>query len=87
MTAPNTQAESFYTETADAFTNLAMAATADKDLITTLTTTNVALTCQIATKYWLITNLQAQLRNTNANTNTERLTINTNYCWSHGTGV
>jgi hypothetical protein len=31
--APNTQAESFYTETAAAFANLAMAATSDKYMI------------------------------------------------------
>jgi hypothetical protein len=42
--APMTQSESFYTDTADAFANLAMAATADKDLLSTLTTTNAALT-------------------------------------------
>jgi hypothetical protein len=55
--ASNTQTELCYTKTADAFTNLAMAAAADKDLITTLVTTNVALTGQLATKDRLIANL------------------------------
>jgi hypothetical protein len=39
--APNTHAKPFYTETDDAFTNLAMAATLYKDLISTLTLTNL----------------------------------------------
>jgi hypothetical protein len=42
--APITQSESFYTETADAFANISMAVTADKDLLSTITTTNAALT-------------------------------------------
>jgi hypothetical protein len=58
------------------FDNLAMVATADKDLRTTLTTTNAALPCQLATKDRLIANLEAQL----LNTNTERLSKNNNYC-------
>jgi hypothetical protein len=60
-TAPNAQAESSYTETADTFANLAMAATADKDLLTTSTSTNAALTEQLAAKYRMISSLQAQL--------------------------
>jgi hypothetical protein len=43
----STQSKSFYTETVDAFANLAMAATSDKDLINTLTSTNAALTGQL----------------------------------------
>jgi hypothetical protein len=74
---PNAQAKSFYTETADMFASLAIAATADKYLLSMLASTNAALTGQLATKYWLIANLQAQLRN--ANTNTDRPTMNTNY--------
>jgi hypothetical protein len=65
----------------DAFDNLAMAATADKDLLSTLATTNAALAGQLATKYRLIVNLQAQL----CNANMDLPTMNTNYCWSHGT--
>jgi hypothetical protein len=64
-----------------------MAATADSYLLSTLTTTNAALTGQLASKDRLIANIQAQLRNTNTNTNTDRPTTNTNYCWSHGTRV
>jgi hypothetical protein len=63
----------------DAFANLTMAATADKNLPSTLTTTNAALTGQLATKYRLIANLQAQLRNANTTTNTYRPTTKTNY--------
>jgi hypothetical protein len=44
------ETEKFYNETAEAFTNLEMAATADKDLLTALTNTNCTLTNQIATK-------------------------------------
>jgi hypothetical protein len=62
-----------------------MGATADKDLISTLPTTNAALTGQLATKYRLITNLQAQLRNTNINTECHIMQMN--YCWYHGTQV
>jgi hypothetical protein len=69
---PPAQAESFYTETADAFAKLAMATTADKDLISTFTSTNAALTGQLATKYRLIANLQTQIHNTTTNTNTDR---------------
>jgi hypothetical protein len=36
--------EKFYNETAEAFANLAMAATSDKDLLSTLTSTNATLT-------------------------------------------
>jgi hypothetical protein len=42
--APTAQSESFYAETADAFVNLSMVATADKDLLSTLTSTNANLT-------------------------------------------
>jgi hypothetical protein len=64
----NTQSESFYTKTADAFANLVMSATVDKDLLTTLTSNNVALTGQLAANDRVIVTLQAQLRNTNGNT-------------------
>jgi hypothetical protein len=48
------EAEKFYNETAEAFANLAMAATANKDLLSTLTNTNSTLTNQLATKYRII---------------------------------
>jgi hypothetical protein len=82
---PNAQTESFYTEMADAFANIAMVATVDKDLLSTLTTTNAALTGQLATKDRLVANIQVPLCNTNTNTKMDRPTTNTNYCWSHGT--
>jgi hypothetical protein len=40
---PIAQAESSYTKTADAFTNLAMVATAENYLLSMITTTNAAL--------------------------------------------
>jgi hypothetical protein len=85
--APTTQSESFYTETADAFANLAMAATADKYLLSTLTSTNATLPGILREKYTLISKLQAQLRNTNTANPTTTNTAKTNYCWSHGTRV
>jgi hypothetical protein len=66
--APITQSESFCTETADAFANLAMAATADKDLLSTLTTTNAAITGILREKDSMIATLLAQLRGTNTAT-------------------
>jgi hypothetical protein len=88
-TAPNTQSDSFYTETVDSFANLAMAATADKDLIPTLTSTNAAFTGQLVTKDKLIANLQAQIHNTTNNTNAEHppTQSKTKYCCLHGTRV
>jgi hypothetical protein len=56
-TPPNAQAGLFYTEMSDAFANLAMVATADKDLLSTIATTNAELTGQLASKYWLTANL------------------------------
>jgi hypothetical protein len=83
-TAPTPQAESFYTDMVDAFANLTMAATADKDLLSTLTSTNATLTDQLRDKDKLINSLQAQLRNT---TTADTTSVKTNYCWSHGTRV
>jgi hypothetical protein len=67
---PNAQAKSVYIDMEDAFANLTMATTANKYPLSTLATTNAALTCQLATKDRLIANLQSQLRNANTNTNT-----------------
>jgi hypothetical protein len=50
---------------AEAFANLAMAATADKYLMSTLTNTNSTLTGQLAAKDKIIAALQAQLKNSN----------------------
>jgi hypothetical protein len=85
-----TQSEYFFTETADVFANLAMTATADKDLLSTLTTTNAALTCILREKDSMIATLRAQLRGTNTATPSTPAANNaakTNYCWSHGTRV
>jgi hypothetical protein len=57
------ETEKIYNETAEAFANLAMVATADKDLLSTLTNTNSTLTNQLATKDKIIAALQEQLRN------------------------
>jgi hypothetical protein len=57
MLHPTPKLKLFYTETADAFTNLAMTTTADKYLLSTLTSTNTALTGQLAAKDRLIANL------------------------------
>jgi hypothetical protein len=59
------ETEKFYNETAEAFANLAMAATADKDLLSTLTNTDFTLTGQLAAKDKISVALQAQLRNSN----------------------
>jgi hypothetical protein len=83
--------EKFYNKTADAFANLAMAETADKELLLTLTNTNSTLTSQLSEKDKLIATLQAQLRNT-SNKNTKapaHLPVaatdkNKRYCWTHG---
>jgi hypothetical protein len=75
--ARNTQADSFYTETVDAFTNLSMIGTSDKALLSTLTSTNAALTGQMAVKDRVTATLHAHLRNTNSNM--ELPTTQTNY--------
>jgi hypothetical protein len=64
-----------------------MEATADKDLLSTLASTNATLTGQLATKDRLIANLQAHIRNAATNTDRPNMQINTNYCWSNGTRV
>jgi hypothetical protein len=63
------------------FANLAMSATTDKDLLSTLTNTNTGVIGQLATKDRLITNLQAHIHNAATNTNTyhPNTQINTNY--------
>jgi hypothetical protein len=65
------ETEKFYNETTYAFSNLVMAATADKELLFTLTNTNSTLTSQIATKDKVIAALQAQFRDDNNNNNSQ----------------
>jgi hypothetical protein len=94
--ANNVQAqetEKFYNETAEAFANLAMAATADKDLLSTLTNTNSTLTNQLATKDRIIAGLQEQLRSSRspnmspAHRQPSASDKAKHYCWIHGTRV
>jgi hypothetical protein len=94
--ANNVQAqetEKFYNETAEAFTNLAMAAAADKDLLSTLTNTNYTLTNHLATKHNIIAALQEQLRSSRApNTTPAHRQPSASdkakrYCWTHGIRV
>jgi hypothetical protein len=63
--AQTQETEKFYNEMAEAFANIAMAATADKDPLSTLNNTNSTLTGQLAEKGKIIAALQAQLRNSN----------------------
>jgi hypothetical protein len=85
------ETEKFYNKTADAFVNLAMAETADKELIITLTNTKSTLTSQLSAKYKLIATLQAQLHNTSTNATAHRPVTATDkskrYCWTHGLSV
>jgi uncharacterized membrane-anchored protein YhcB (DUF1043 family) len=88
------ETEKFYNETADAFANLAMAATADKELLITLANSNSTLTSQLSAKDKLIATLHAQLRNTsNNNTNAPAhrpvtvMDTHKRYCWTHGLRV
>jgi hypothetical protein len=92
--ANNVQAqetEFFYNETAKAFANLATTATADKDLLSTLTNTNSTLTNQLATKEKSIAALQEQLRSNRAPTTTHYQPSASDkakrYCWTHGIRV
>jgi hypothetical protein len=91
--ANNVQAqetEKIYNETAESFANLAMASTADKDLLSTLTNTNSTLTNQLATKDKIIAALQEQLRSSRAPTTAPAHRQPSasdkakRYCWTHG---
>jgi hypothetical protein len=70
-----------------------MAATADKDLLSTLTNTNSTLTNQLATKDRIITALQEQLwssRPPNMSPAHRQLSASDKakrYCWTHGIRV
>jgi hypothetical protein len=82
------ETEKYYNETADAFSNLSMAATSDKEMLLTLTNKNSTLTSQLSAKNKLIATLQAQLRNTSTNAPAHRPVTATDkhkrYCWTHG---
>jgi hypothetical protein len=92
------ETEKFYNETTDASANLPMAATADKEILCTLTNTNSTLTSQLATNDKVIAVLQAQLRNNNNNNAQAPAPApahrqiyasakNKRYCWTHGVRV
>jgi hypothetical protein len=87
------ETEKFYNETAEAFANLAMAATSDKDLLSTLTNTKSTLTNQLATKDKINVALQEQLRSCRAPTTApahRQPSASDNakcYCWTHGIRV
>jgi hypothetical protein len=92
--ANNVQAQEtdfFNNDTAEAFANLAMAATADKDLLSTFTNTNSTLINQLATKDKIIAALQEQLRSNRAPTTTHGQPSASDkekrYCWTHGIPV
>jgi hypothetical protein len=79
------ETEKLYNETSDAFTNIAMTATSDKERLSKLTTTNFTLTGQLAEKDKLIATLQAQLRiNSNTPHQVSACDKNKHYCWNHG---
>ena len=61
--------ETFATETADAFANLAMAATADRDMLRSLQATNQALLQQITVKDAELTQLRQQVQQYQAGLN------------------
>jgi hypothetical protein len=83
----------FYNETAEAFANLAMAATSDKDLLSTLTNTSSTLTIQLPTRDRIIAALQEQLRGSRSPNMSpaHRQPLASDkakrYCWTHGIRV
>jgi hypothetical protein len=95
----NNAMESFVTDTADAFANLATATASDRKLMADLAASNQALLSQIASKDIAISNLQDQLATCNLRPPAParrdgppsrarpRRYHNTNYCWTHGWDV
>jgi hypothetical protein len=91
----NNAMDSFVTETADAFANLATATASDRQLMANLAETNKALTKQLADKDAIIARLRQGQRQDRSNHNnnrergqqTQRRYQNDNYCWSHGYDV
>jgi hypothetical protein len=92
----NNAMDSFVTDTADAFANLATATASDRKLMADLAASNQTLLAQLASKDTDISKLQAQLATCNTRTPAGRDTPsrprprryhNTNYCWTHGWDV
>jgi hypothetical protein len=85
------ETEFFYNAKSESFANLAMAASDDKDLLSTLTNANSTLTNQLATKDKIIAALQEQLRSSRAPTTARRQPSSSDkakrYCWTHGIRV
>ncbi len=88
--------DSFVTDTADAFANLATATASDRKLMADLAASNQTLLAQLASKDNDISKLQAQLATCNARTPAgrdnpsrprPRRYHNNNYCWTHGWDV
>jgi hypothetical protein len=96
----NQAMDTFVTDTADAFANLATATTSDRQMLADLTASNKKLTEQIAEKDKEIARLNSANRNNGGNNgnngnhgnndrgnnreSTRRRYNNTNYCWTHG---
>jgi hypothetical protein len=99
----NNAMDSFVTDTAEAFANLATAAASDRDVLRTLTNTNNDLLQQLAAKDTELNQLRAQLHShkpshtpSGGSHNDEnrpprdplkKKFKNQNYCWSHGFDV
>ncbi len=92
----NNAMDSFVTDTADAFANLATATASDRKLMADLAASNQTLLAQLASKDNDISKLQAQLATCNARTPAgrdnpsrprPRRYHNNNYCWTHGWDV
>jgi hypothetical protein len=93
----NNAMDSFVTETADAFANLATATASDRQMLANLTASNAELTKQIAAKDVEIASLRSSGRGSNrtadrssdrssdrTQNSSRRRYNNTNYCWTHG---
>jgi hypothetical protein len=91
----NDAMDSFVSNTADAFGNLATSTASDRQMLTNLTTTNKELTQQLAAKEAKISSLKTRLREQNKHPShchanrptrdpTKRHYNNSNYCWTHG---
>jgi hypothetical protein len=92
----NNTIDSFVTDTAVAFANLATVTASDRKLMVDLAASNQTLLAQLSSKDRDISKLQAQLatRNTRSSSSRDgssrprpRRYHNTNYCWTHGWDV
>jgi hypothetical protein len=88
--------DSFVTDTADAFANLATATASDRKLMADLAASNQTLLAKLSSKDADISKLQAQLATCKTRTPSSRdghsrprprRYHNTNYCWTHGWDV